>query len=97
LIQQALAELMKGRTTFVIAQRLRTVRTADQILVLKGGQIVERGRHEELIEQDGLYRQIYDVELRDQEEAYERERKRLESLGEVELEPEAATAVGGGS
>jgi len=97
LIQQALAELMKGRTTFVIAQRLRTVRTADQILVLKGGQIVERGRHEELIEQDGLYRQIYDVELRDQEEAYERERKRLESLGDVELEPEAATAAGGGS
>jgi len=95
LIQQALAELMKGRTTFVIAQRLRTVRTADQILVLKGGQIVERGRHEELIEQDGLYRQIYDVELRDQEEAYERERKRLETLGDVQLEPEAATAVGG--
>ena len=95
LIQQALAELMKGRTTFVIAQRLRTVRTADQILVLKGGQIVERGRHEELIARDGLYRQIYDVELRDQEEAYERERKRLETLGDVQLEPEAATAAGG--
>jgi ATP-binding cassette subfamily B protein len=95
LIQQALAELMKGRTTFVIAQRLRTVRTADQILVLKGGQIVERGRHEELIERDGLYRQIYDVELRDQEEAYERERDRLEKLGTVQVEPEAATAAGG--
>ncbi|HET6614244.1 MAG TPA: ATP-binding cassette domain-containing protein, partial [Dehalococcoidia bacterium] len=95
LIQQALAELMKGRTTFVIAQRLRTVRTADQILVLKGGQIVERGKHEELIAQDGLYRQIYDVELRDQEEAYERERQRLESLGEVRVESEAATAAGG--
>jgi ATP-binding cassette subfamily B protein len=95
LIQQALAELMKGRTTFVIAQRLRTVRTADQILVLKGGQIVERGKHEELIAQDGLYRQIYDVELRDQEEAYERERSRLESLGDVQVEPEAATAAGG--
>jgi ATP-binding cassette subfamily B protein len=96
LIQQALAELMKGRTTFVIAQRLRTVRTADQILVLKGGQIVERGRHEDLIEQDGLYRPIYDVELRDQEEAYERERQRLETLGGVQVEPEAATAAGGG-
>ena len=71
-IQQALAELMKGRTTFVIAQRLRTVRSADQILVLKDGQIVEHGRHEELIAQDGLYRQIYDLELRDQEEAFER-------------------------
>jgi ATP-binding cassette subfamily B protein len=95
LIQQALAELMKGRTTFVIAQRLRTVRSADQILVLKGGQVVERGKHEELIAQDGLYRQIYDVELRDQEEAYERERQRLESLGEVRVESEAATAAGG--
>ncbi len=71
LIQQALAELMKGRTTFVIAQRLRTVKAADQILVLKNGRIVERGRHGELIEQEGLYREIYDLELRDQEEAFE--------------------------
>jgi ATP-binding cassette subfamily B protein len=69
LIQQALAELMKGRTTFVIAQRLRTVREASQILVLQHGSIVERGRHEDLISRDGLYRQIYDLELRDQEEA----------------------------
>ena len=70
LIQQALAELMKGRTTFVIAQRLRTVERADQILVLRKGQLVERGRHAELLEQHGLYRQIYDLELRDQEEAF---------------------------
>jgi ATP-binding cassette subfamily B protein len=74
LIQQTLAQLMKGRTTFVIAQRLRTVKTADQILVLQGGRIVERGRHRELLRQGGLpgqgfYRQIYDLELRDQEEA----------------------------
>ena len=74
LIQQALAELMRGRTTFVIAQRLRTVRSADEILVLQEGAIVERGRHEELIEQEGLYRQIYDLELRAQEEAFERAR-----------------------
>ena len=71
LIQQALAELMQGRTTFVIAQRLRTVRKADQILVLRRGKIVERGRHEELLAKNGLYRSIYDLELRDQEEAYE--------------------------
>ena len=69
LIQQALAEVMKGRTTFVIAQRLRTVKAADQILVLQGGRIVERGRHRELLRQAGFYRQIYDLELRDQEEA----------------------------
>ncbi len=72
LIQQALAELMKGRTTFVIAQRLRTVERADQILVLRRGQIVERGRHTELLDKHGLYRQIYDLELRDQEEAFAR-------------------------
>jgi ABC-type multidrug transport system fused ATPase/permease subunit len=74
LIQQTLAQLMKARTTFVIAQRLRTVRKADQILVLQGGRIVERGRHRELLRQGslpgrGFYRQIYDLELRDQEEA----------------------------
>ncbi|HUF54078.1 MAG TPA: ABC transporter ATP-binding protein [Dehalococcoidia bacterium] len=69
LIQQTLQGLMKGRTTFVIAQRLRTVKLADQILVLQDGEIVERGRHDELLAQDGIYRQIYDLELRDQEEA----------------------------
>jgi ATP-binding cassette subfamily B protein len=72
LIQQALAELMRGRTTFVIAQRLRTVERADQILVLRRGEIVERGRHEELLAKGGLYRQIYDLELREQEEAFQR-------------------------
>jgi ATP-binding cassette subfamily B protein len=71
LIPQALTERMRGRTTFVIAQRLRTVKAADQILVLDKGYVVERGRHQELITQDGLYREIYDLELRDQEEAFE--------------------------
>ncbi len=91
-IQRAMAELMKGRTTFVIAQRLRTVRSADQILVLKDGQIVQRGRHEELIEQAGPYRQIYDLELRDQEEAYERERRRVDAL----VPGEGVAVAGGG-
>ncbi len=58
---------MEGRTTFVIAQRLSTVRRADQILVMDQGQIVERGVHDELIARDGIYRQIYDMQLRDQE------------------------------
>ena len=69
LIQQALQEVMKGRTTFVIAQRLRTIKMADEILVLNRGSIVERGRHEELLNKNGFYRKIYDLELRDQEEA----------------------------
>ena len=68
-IQQSLQRVMEGRTTFVIAQRLRTVKMADQILVIQDGEVVERGRHDELLRRDGIYRQIYDLELRDQEEA----------------------------
>jgi len=68
LIQQALAELMAGRTTFVIAQRLRTLKQADAILVLADGRIVQRGTHDELVAQPGLYRRIYDLQLRDQED-----------------------------
>ena len=67
-IQQALAQLMQGRTTFVIAQRLLTLKNADQILVLDEGRIAQRGTHVELLAQPGLYRQIYDLQLRDQEE-----------------------------
>jgi ATP-binding cassette subfamily B protein len=67
LIQQALDRLMEGRTTFVIAQRLSTVRRADQILVLDQGQVVERGTHDELLAQDGLYREVYELQLRGQE------------------------------
>lgn len=54
-IQRSLETLMKGRTTFIIAHRLRTVRDADRILVLKGGRIVEQGRHAELIAKNGAY------------------------------------------
>lgn len=68
LIQEALAVLMKGRTTFVIAQRLSTIKNADQILVLERGRIVERGTHKELLENSTIYRHIYDLQLRDQEE-----------------------------
>ena len=68
LIQQALQTLMKGRTTFVIAQRLSTIKTADQILVMEHGQIVQRGRHDQLLAEGGTYGQIYDLQLRDQEQ-----------------------------
>ena len=67
-IQEALKEVIKGRTTFVIAHRLSTVKGADLVLVLEGGEIVERGSHQDLYDYDGFYRKIYDLELRPQEE-----------------------------
>jgi ATP-binding cassette, subfamily B, multidrug efflux pump len=68
IIQQALQTLMQGRTTFVIAQRLLTLKHANQIVVLERGRIVQRGRHDQLLAEEGLYRQIYDLQLRDQEQ-----------------------------
>ncbi len=68
LIQQALTVLMEGRTTFVIAQRLLTLKNADQILVLQDGEIVQRGVHDELLAAGGLYKEIYDLQLKDQED-----------------------------
>lgn len=62
-IQQALDELMKGRTSFVIAQRISTVVNADQILVLDKGQIVARGTHQELLESSEMYAEIYSSQL----------------------------------
>jgi subfamily B ATP-binding cassette protein MsbA len=59
MIQQGLSFLMQGRTTFVIAHRLSTIRRADQILVVEQGKIVERGRHEELLELRGRYYELY--------------------------------------
>ncbi len=67
-IQQALAELMKDRTTFVIAHRLLTLKSADQILVMDGGEIVERGKHDELLNAGGAYANIYELQLKEQEE-----------------------------
>jgi len=65
LIQSALDALMEGRTTFVIAHRLSTVRRADMILVMDRGQIVERGTHAELLARGGLYKEIHDLQLID--------------------------------
>ena len=63
MIQEALENLMKGRTTFVIAHRLATVRRADLILVMENGRIVERGKHDELLAKGGLYKVIHDLQL----------------------------------
>ncbi|MFM8534902.1 MAG: ABC transporter ATP-binding protein, partial [Acidimicrobiia bacterium] len=64
MIQDGLAQLRTGRTTFVIAHRLSTIRSADQILVMEGGEIVERGTHDELLARDGRYRQLYDKQYK---------------------------------
>lgn len=63
-ITKALEELMKGRTTFIIAHRLSTVRRADKILVFKDGQIAEMGKHDELIQKEGgIYRHLYELQI----------------------------------
>ena len=66
-LQQALDEVIRGRTTFVIAHRLSTVRRADLILALEDGEIFERGAHDELLQRNGFYRSIYDLQLRPRE------------------------------
>jgi ABC-type multidrug transport system fused ATPase/permease subunit len=85
LIQEGLTELMKGRTTFVIAHRLSTVRRADTILVLEGGLIIERGRHEELLALGGRYHALYTRQ-------YDLESNLFRNPGEV-AEEEAAKAA----
>ncbi|HJS29632.1 MAG TPA: ABC transporter ATP-binding protein, partial [Anaerolineales bacterium] len=67
-IQSALRNLMAGRTTFVIAHRLSTVRRADRILVMREGRIVQEGSHAELIGTAGIYQEIYDLQLKNQED-----------------------------
>ncbi|HKV09200.1 MAG TPA: ABC transporter ATP-binding protein [Thermoanaerobaculia bacterium] len=80
-IQEGLAELMKGRTTFVIAHRLSTIRKADTILVLEAGRIVERGRHEELLALGGRYHALYTRQ-------YNLESNLFRNPGEADPEPE---------
>ena len=62
LVQEALAKVMTNRTSIVIAHRLSTIQNADEILVLVKGQIVERGKHEELIEKGGVYKRLTDLQ-----------------------------------
>lgn len=62
-IQEAFARLMEGRTSFIVAHRLSTIREADVILVMRDGKIVEQGRHEELLEKDGFYAGLYNSQF----------------------------------
>ncbi len=64
LIQKALEPILKERTSFVIAHRLSTIIAADKILVINHGEVVETGRHEELLEKDSLYKVLYDKQFK---------------------------------
>jgi len=64
LIQEALEVMRKDRTTIVVAHRLSTIKSADQILVMRRGQVAERGTHEELLQRDGIYRRLYELQVR---------------------------------
>jgi ATP-binding cassette, subfamily B, multidrug efflux pump len=66
-IQQALLEVMKGRTTFIIAHRISSLKHADEIIVLENGSIAERGTHEQLIKNGGTYQKIYDIQFKDRQ------------------------------
>jgi subfamily B ATP-binding cassette protein MsbA len=86
-VQQALDRLIKGRTTLVIAHRLSTVRNAHRIIVLADGRIVEEGSHLELMQQDGLYKRLYEMQFREEEVEEVEE--------ELQREPEMFHKTGG--
>ena len=67
-IQEAMDNLMKGRTSFIIAHRLSTIKNADLILVMNNGDIVEQGTHNELLKKDGFYADLYNSQFEEVEE-----------------------------
>ncbi len=87
-IQQALAVLIPGRTTFIVAHRIQTVMNADLIVVLDKGRIVQSGTHADLIQQPGLYRDIYEIQSRIEEEVAEEVEREVAEL-EFTYEPVA--------
>ncbi len=66
LIQKATQRLLQGHTSFVIAHRLSTIRNADLILVVKDGRVIEQGSHQELLQQEGYYRDLYDKQFEEE-------------------------------
>jgi ATP-binding cassette, subfamily B (MDR/TAP), member 6 len=85
-IQAALARVCANKTTLIIAHRLSTIIHADEILVLKEGEIVERGRHEQLLEDDGLYAEMWNQQLKNLEGEKLRDNKIVEE--EAEQQPQ---------
>jgi len=77
LIQDALAKLMKGRTSIIIAHRLSTIKRVDRIIVLHKGEIREIGTHQELLEKRGIYYRLYQLQYKEQEAIAERELSKL--------------------
>ncbi|NLG48643.1 MAG: ABC transporter ATP-binding protein [Chloroflexi bacterium] len=91
LIQRALAELLKGRTSIVIAHRLSTIRNADQVIVIQNGKIVERGTHQTLLAQGGVYHGLYMSQFRRQEEEAQAEPANAEPSAGEELDLSASS------
>ncbi len=89
-IQRALERIMRGRTTFVIAQRMSSILNADQILVLRDGEVVQRGTHETLLADGGLYEEIYRLQLQEQERV--RREAIISGVIKVPLEERRSTA-----
>ncbi|HEV8150954.1 MAG TPA: ABC transporter ATP-binding protein [Gemmatimonadales bacterium] len=95
MIQDGLRALRAGRTTFVIAHRLSTIMSADQILVLEGGEVVERGTHRELLAAGGRYRQLYDKQFRLERDRFINPGEDFTPEPEVVAEPSGSGSVSG--
>lgn len=94
-IRAALRGLMRGRTTFIIAHRVQSVMEADQILVMEGGRVIQRGRHEQLAEEEGVYRRIFELQMQIEADL-EREIAEVVEATEARLDDLASAGPGDG-